>query len=115
MNIVGPSQPRFGRPGANGRASNASEYEEDLLQLLLDLGPLGTQYLHQCYENRSLTGQRMTDHEVAMSFFLQNAVDITAADQDRELARLLAEELNLGEDNDMPCHRPNIMQSVHFS
>jgi len=42
MNVVGPSQPCFGWPGANGRASNASEYEEDLLQLLLDLGLLGT-------------------------------------------------------------------------
>lgn len=116
MNVAGTSQPRFGRPAANGRALNASEYEDDLLQLLLDLGPLGAQHLRQYYENRSLAGQRMTDHEMAMSLFLQNAVDITAMDQDRELARLLAEELNLGEDDiDMPRHRPNVMQSVHFS
>ena len=114
MNVAGPSQPRFGRPGANGRAPNASEYEEELLQLILDLGPLGAQHLRQYYENRSLTGQRMTDHEMAMSLFLQNAEDITAVDQDRELARLLAEELDLGEDDDMPRHRPTITQSVYF-
>ena len=50
-------------------------------------------------ESRTLTGQTMTDHDMAMSLFLQNTVDIAAEDEDEELARLLAYDLNIWEDD----------------
>ncbi|KAL4068439.1 hypothetical protein V8B97DRAFT_2058464 [Scleroderma yunnanense] len=102
MNVAGPSRPHVGRAATNGRV-NTSVHEDDLLRLLGDLGPMGAQHLQQYYENRSRTGETMTDHDLAMSFFLQNAADMAAMDEDRALASLLAEELNL-EDNIAMLH-----------
>ena len=100
MNVAGPSQSRFSQHGANARLRNgASEYEEDLRRLIHDLDPEDAQHLREFYESRTLTGQTMTDHDMAMSLFLQNAADIAAVDEDQELARLLADDLNMWEDD----------------
>ena len=100
MNIAGPSQLRSSQHGANERLRNgASEYEEGLRRLIHDLGPEGAQHLREFYESRALTGQTMTDHDMAMSLFLQNAADIAAEDEGQELTHLLADDLNIWEDD----------------
>ncbi|KAI5997293.1 hypothetical protein F5J12DRAFT_852176 [Pisolithus orientalis] len=93
MNIAGPSQPRNRGSTASNRPQ--STYEDDLLRILAQLGPDGTNQFREFYDRRNHQGQQMTDHEIAMRMFLQGARDLEAIEGDRALALALAQDLQL--------------------
>lgn len=91
--LAGPSQPR----NRNSMASNRpqSTYEDDLLRILIDLGPEGIRQFQEYYDRRNCQGRRMTDHDVAMSMFLENAKELEAIAEDRALALASARDPHL--------------------
>ncbi|KAL4067157.1 hypothetical protein V8B97DRAFT_974025 [Scleroderma yunnanense] len=105
MNLTGPFQPCLRRLATDGRVLDTSEYEDNLFYILGELGPPGVERLQQYYENRFCAGEGLTGHSLAMSLFLQDAADMVTVEEDRELARLLAEDLDLEEDNIAMSHQ----------
>ncbi|KAI6145752.1 hypothetical protein EDD17DRAFT_129344 [Pisolithus thermaeus] len=106
MDIAGPSQPR--RRGSTTSNRPQSTYEDDLLQILAGLGPEGTDQFREYYDRRNRQGRQMTDHEVAMSMFLQDARDLEAIEEDRALALELAQHLHLEDEVNTPVIRGTV-------
>ncbi|KAI6112099.1 hypothetical protein EDD16DRAFT_1178355 [Pisolithus croceorrhizus] len=106
MDIAGPSQSR--RRGSTASNRPQSTYEDDLLQILAGLGPEGTDQFREYYDRRNRQGRQMTDHEVAMSMFLQDARDLEAIEEDRALALELAQHLHLEGEVNTPVIRATV-------
>lgn len=106
MDVAGPSQPRS--RGSTASSRRQGTYEDDLLRILTDLGPEGTDHIREYYDRRNRQGRQMTDHEVAMSMFLQDARDLEAIEEDRALALELAQHLHLEEEEITPTTRATV-------
>lgn len=72
-----------------------SAYEDDLFRILTDPGPEGIRQFQEYYGRRNCQGRRMTDHDVAMSMFLENANELDVIAEDRTLALGLAGDPHL--------------------
>ncbi|KAI6138444.1 hypothetical protein EDD17DRAFT_394987 [Pisolithus thermaeus] len=104
MDRAGPSQPRNRDLTASDRPRSA--YEDDLFRILTNLGPDGTRQYQEYYDRRTRQGRRMTDHDVAMSVFLENAKDLEAIEEDRTLALAVTRDPHL-EDKETTFGGPN--------
>ncbi|KAI6150011.1 hypothetical protein EDD17DRAFT_1197334 [Pisolithus thermaeus] len=106
MDIAGPSQPRS--RGSTASIRPQSTYEDDLLHILAGLGLEGTDQFREYYDRRNRQGRQMTDHEVAMSIFLQDARDLESIEEDRALALELAQRLHLEDEVITPVIRATV-------
>lgn len=96
MKVGGPYPPEYGR--FSGTKRPESTYQGDLLRLMNELGQEGVQQLSKLYEDTARSGQQLSDQEVAMSLFLQNATEVATVDEDRALALRLSQQLELDDD-----------------
>ncbi|KIJ05299.1 hypothetical protein PAXINDRAFT_103831, partial [Paxillus involutus ATCC 200175] len=90
MNVAGPSRARPGRLAVGRRVE--STYEEDLLGIVQGLNLDELQELQTFYENRTLHGHALSDHDIAMNVLLQQARRLSILDEDIVLAQRLAAE-----------------------
>lgn len=82
MNVAGPSRVPSGR-----RERVESTYEEDLLGLLRELN---LDEIDQMQTFFTHTGDRLSDHDIAMNDLLQQARALAVVNQDRVLAQRIA-------------------------
>lgn len=94
MNVAGPSRARPSGQLAPGRVE--STYEEDLLEILSQLSLDEMDEMETFFTHRSLAGNQLSDHDMAMNDLLQQARALAVFNQDRVLAQMIAAGEDVG-------------------
>ncbi|KAI6038338.1 hypothetical protein EDC04DRAFT_1990717 [Pisolithus marmoratus] len=112
MNGAGPSRPRNRYSTVSNRPQSA--YEDDLLRMLANLDPDDIDQYQEYHERRHRRGRRMSDYDVAMSMFLEDAKNLETLEEDRTVACALARDPDLEDEVATPVVEGTTPRRTNF-